>query len=101
MDYLAMATLARHVDFSAFEDWRRGAGRRLILFSTQAERAYTQFRYQADDLLLFGRESAGVPDSVHAAADHRLLIPMKGGGRSLNVALAAAMAAGEAQRQLG
>jgi tRNA (cytidine/uridine-2'-O-)-methyltransferase len=101
MDYLEMATLARHVDFDRFEEWRRGEGRRLVLFSTRAEQAYTDFVYADRDILLFGRESAGVPDHVQDRADARLLIPMKGGGRSLNVALSAAMAAGEAMRQLG
>ena len=101
MDYLEMAALTRHVDFVAFEAWRKREARRLILFTTKAERTYTQFRYRSGDVLLFGRESAGVPDSVHDAADDRLLIAMPGGGRSLNVALAAAMAAGEALRQLG
>ena len=84
-----------------FEDWRRGEGRRLVLFSTKAATPYTDFAFADGDILLFGRESAGVPDHVHDSADARLLIPMKGGGRSLNVALAAAMAAGEAMRQLG
>ena len=101
MDYLEMAALTRHLDFSRFEDWRRGQGRRLILFSTRATLAYTKFTFAERDVLLFGRESAGVPDHVRAAADHELVIPMPGGGRSLNVALAAAMAAGEAMRQLG
>jgi len=81
--------------------WRAAAARRLILFTTQAQRAYTDFAYRDGDVLLFGRESAGVPGPVHEIADHRVLIPMPGGGRSLNVALAAAMAAGEALRQLG
>jgi tRNA (cytidine/uridine-2'-O-)-methyltransferase len=101
MDYLEMAALTRHVDFDRFEEWRRGEGRRLVLFSTRAEQAYTDFVYAYRDILLFGRESAGVPDHVQDRADARLLIPMKGGGRSLNVALSAAMAAGEAMRQLG
>ena len=101
MDYLEMAALTRHLDFARFEDWRRGQGRRLILFSTKATLAYTKFAFAQRDVLLFGRESAGVPDHVRAAVDHELVIPMPGGGRSLNVALAAAMAAGEAIRQLG
>jgi tRNA (cytidine/uridine-2'-O-)-methyltransferase len=101
MDYLEMAALARHLDFARFEDWRRAEGRRLLLFSTRAERPYTRFEFAGNDILLFGRESAGVPEHVHEAADARLLIPMPGGGRSLNVALAAAMAAGEAIRQVG
>jgi tRNA (cytidine/uridine-2'-O-)-methyltransferase len=101
MDYLEMAALTRHLDFARFEDWRRAEGRRLLLFSTSAERPYTRFEFARNDILLFGRESAGVPEHVHDAADARLLIPMPGGGRSLNVALAAAMAAGEAVRQVG
>ena len=100
MDYLEIATLKRHVDFAAFEEWRRAEGRRLILFSTRAALPYTDFAFRDGDVMLFGRESAGAPDHVHAAADERLLIPMPGGGRSLNVALAASMAAGEAARQL-
>ncbi len=100
MDYLEMASLARHLDFARFEDQRRAQGRRLLLFSTAAALPYTDFAYMPGDVLMFGRESAGVPQGVHAGADHRLLIPMPGGGRSLNVALAAAMAAGEALRQL-
>lgn len=101
MDYLEMAALTRHVDFHRFEEWRLAEGRRLLLFSTRAALPYTDFAYADGDILLFGRESAGVPDHVHDKADARLLIPMKGGGRSLNVALSAAMAAGEALRQLG
>ena len=98
MDYLEMARLARHVDFANFERARL-PGQRLVLFSTGAELPYTDFSFAPDDILLFGRESAGVPESVHALADARLLIPMLGGGRSLNIALAAAMAVGEALRQ--
>ena len=101
MDYLEMAALTRHVDFDSFEAWRREAGRRLLLFSTRAALPYCDFAYEDGDILLFGRESVGVPDRVHDLADASLLIPMKGGGRSLNVALSAAMAAGEALRQLG
>ena len=100
MDYLEMAALTRHLDFACFEEWRRKQGRRLVLLSTKARTAYTEFAFARRDILLFGRESAGVPDHVRDAADERLLIPIPGGGRSLNVALAAAMAAGEAVRQL-
>ncbi len=99
MDYLEMAQLARHLDFARFEEWRRGDGRRLVLLSTKAALPYTKFDFADGDILLFGRESAGVPDSVQDVADARLVIPMRGGGRSLNVALAAAMVAGEALRQ--
>ncbi|MBX3580332.1 MAG: tRNA (cytidine(34)-2'-O)-methyltransferase [Rhizobiaceae bacterium] len=101
MDYLEMAALTRHVDFDRFNDWRRIDRRRLVLLSTKATQPYTKFSFTDDDVLLFGRESAGVPDHVHEMADARLLIPMPGGGRSLNLALAAAMVAGEAMRQLG
>lgn len=100
MDYLEMAALNRHVSWQAFEEWRRAERRRLVLFTTKAEAPYTRFAFAEADILLFGRESAGVPDAVHDAADHRLTIPMPGGGRSLNLAVAAAMAAGEAMRQL-
>lgn len=101
MDYLEMATLTRHADWQAFEAWRRPSGRRLVLLSTKAARPYTEFIFAPDDILLLGRESAGVPDHVHDAADEGLLIPMQAGARSLNVALATAMVAGEALRQLG
>lgn len=101
MDYLEIAALTRHVDWDAFEEARRRAGGRLVLFSTKATLPYTRHAFQPGDVLLFGRESAGVPEHVHDAADRRLLIPMPGGGRSLNLAASAAMATGEAMRQLG
>jgi tRNA (cytidine/uridine-2'-O-)-methyltransferase len=72
-----------------------------VLFSTQAQRSYLDFEYGAQDVLMFGRESAGVPPQVHAAADARLVIPIRAGSRSLNVAMACAMAVGEALRQTG
>lgn len=101
MDYLEMAALTRHVDWHAFEDWRRANGRRLVLLTTKAATVYTGFALAEGDILLFGRESAGVPDPVHQAADARLTIPMQPGARSINVALSVAMVAGEAIRQLG
>ncbi|OBQ84347.1 MULTISPECIES: tRNA (cytidine(34)-2'-O)-methyltransferase [unclassified Mesorhizobium] len=101
MDYLEMAALTRHADWHAFEEWRRTNARRLVLLTTKAETAYTQFAFAAGDVLLFGRESAGVPEEVHQAADARLTIPMRPGARSINVALSVAMVAGEALRQLG
>lgn len=100
MDYLEMAELTRHVDWHAFEDWRKASGRRLVLLSTKAATAYTDFAFSNGDILLFGRESAGVPDQVHEAAEARLTIPMQPGTRSINVALSVAMVAGEAIRQL-
>ena len=104
MDYLDQVKIVRHAAWDAFEQWRHSdtaARIRLIAFTTKADRSYLDAQYQADDVLLFGRESAGLPDAVHAAADMRLLIPMRPGMRSLNVAMAAAMAAGEALRQVG
>ncbi len=101
MDYLAHVEIARYPHWAAFEDWRRATGRRLVLLTTKARLAYTAFGYSSNDILLFGRESAGVPAEVDAAADARLVIPMKPPMRSLNVAVAAAMVAGEATRQLG
>src|SRR5690554_6747514 len=96
MDYLELARLQMHVDWAAFERWRRAHMRRLILFSTKSARAYAEFAFEPNDLLLFGRESAGVPEEVHQAADHCLTIPMPGGGRSLNLAMSVAIASGEA-----
>ncbi|TPI44763.1 tRNA (cytidine(34)-2'-O)-methyltransferase [Mesorhizobium sp. B2-9-1] len=101
MDYLEMAALSRHADWHAFEEWRKTGARRLVLLTTKATAAYTDFAFAAGDILLFGRESAGVPDQVHHAADARLTIPMRPGARSINVALSVAMVAGEALRQLG
>jgi tRNA (cytidine/uridine-2'-O-)-methyltransferase len=98
MDYLDQVTLRRHASWLVFEDWRRAARLNLILFTTRASTSYLNHHY-GDDVLLFGRESAGVPDRVHAAADVRLTIPMRSGLRSLNVAMACAMAVGEALRQ--
>lgn len=101
MDYLANVSLARHVNFERFEQWRRESGRRLVLASTKAAERYTDFAYRPDDILLFGRESAGVPETVHDSADARIIIPMVEGQRSINVAMSAAMIAGEALRQTG
>lgn len=101
MDYLASVSLARHVTFDRFEEWRGTTSRRLVLASTKAADRYTDFAFRPDDILLFGRESAGVPDAVHEKSDARLLIPMVEGQRSLNIAMSVAMMAGEALRQTG
>lgn len=100
MDYLEMAAVTRHVDYLAFAAWRRAERRRLILFTTFASQPYTKFAFEDGDILLFGRESGGVPDPVHNDSDTRLLIPMQPGARSLNLALTAAMGIGEALRQV-
>jgi tRNA (cytidine/uridine-2'-O-)-methyltransferase len=99
MDYLDQVTLIRHDSWEKFETWRREEHYRLVLFTTKGAVSYLDFRYSASDILLFGRETVGVPDAVQAAADARLKIPIKSGLRSLNVAMAAAMAVGEALRQ--
>jgi tRNA (cytidine/uridine-2'-O-)-methyltransferase len=99
MDYLDQVTITRHDSWSKFEQWRNHRRYRLILFTTKASLSYLDYRYGEADILLFGRESAGVPDEVAAAADARLVIPVRSGMRSLNVAVTAAMALGEALRQ--
>jgi len=99
MDYLDRVDLHRHTSWDAFEAWRRAEGLRLALFTTAAEGSYLDHDYRPDQILMFGRESSGVPDAVHRAADARLVIPMRPGLRSINVAMAAAMALGEALRQ--
>lgn len=101
MDYLDHAALVRHTGWTAFTSWWREAGSRLVLMTTKAETPYTRFAFAADDVILLGRESAGVPEEVHQAADHRLLVPMVAGLRSINVAMTAAMILGEALRQTG
>jgi tRNA (cytidine/uridine-2'-O-)-methyltransferase len=101
MDYLDQVEIVRHTDWRAFESWRSAQGHRLVLFTTGGALSYLDHEFRPDDILLFGRESAGVPERVHQAADARLVIPMRAGTRSLNVALAAAIVAAEALRQTG
>jgi tRNA (cytidine/uridine-2'-O-)-methyltransferase len=101
LDYLAHVDLERHQSFEAFQKARRDSGGRLILLSSQAQHRHIDLTYQHSDVLLLGRESAGVPEPVHAAADRRIRIPMRPGLRSLNIAVAAALVLGEALRQTG
>jgi len=101
MDYLELASLTRHADWQAFESSRTQEKRRLICLTTKATTPYTSFAFQPTDTILFGRESAGVPDFVHNAADARLIIPMIGEMRSINLALSVAMVMGEVLRQTG
>jgi len=96
MDYLDLAPLVRPSSWDAYAAVRQG---RLVLLTTRAETIHTDFAFAGDDTLLLGRESAGVPGSVHTAADARVRIPMAPEARSLNVALAAAMVLSEALRQ--
>jgi tRNA (cytidine/uridine-2'-O-)-methyltransferase len=98
MDYLDQVNLVRAASWSSFQETK--TSQRLILLTTKSTTPYTIFQFQPGDILLMGRESAGVPEAVHDAAHARLTIPMKQGPRSLNVALACAMVTGEAMRQL-
>ena len=101
MDYLNQVTLVRHESFAAFEGWRALKRVSLVLLTTTAERSYLDHTFSIDQILMFGRESAGVPDAVHRAADTRVRVPMRPGMRSINVAMAVAMVVGEALRQTG
>ncbi len=100
MDYLEDVDLSRHASWQAFLAARGAGAARLVLLTTRAEVAHTGFRFRRCDVLLVGRESAGVPAAVHEAADARVRVPMAPGMRSLNVAIAAAMVLGEALRQI-
>ncbi|MGL5116957.1 MAG: tRNA (cytidine(34)-2'-O)-methyltransferase [Beijerinckiaceae bacterium] len=100
MDYLDDVEIIRHVSWATFDDGRRYGGRRLVLLTTHGAVAHTTFAFQPGDTLMVGRESAGVPDAVHEVADARIVIPMVPRLRSLNVAVSAAIALGEALRQL-
>lgn len=101
MDYLDHVELHRHRSWEAYRAAGAGTTGRLVLLTTKAAAPHTEVQYAPLDSLLLGRESAGVPAEVHAAADLRIRIPMRAGLRSLNVAMAAAIVAGEAMRQLG
>jgi tRNA (cytidine/uridine-2'-O-)-methyltransferase len=101
LDYLDKVAITRHASFVAFDAWRRDERLKLVLLTTAATDSYLGHRFTKDQILLFGRESAGVPDSVHNAADARLCIPMRTDLRSLNIAVSAAMVMGEALRQTG
>jgi tRNA (cytidine/uridine-2'-O-)-methyltransferase len=99
LDYAALASLARHASWQAYLAARPPG--RILLLTTAGDAAYHRFAYRAGDTLLLGRESAGVPEAVHRAADARIRVPLRPGLRSLNVALAAAIVLGEALRQTG
>jgi tRNA (cytidine/uridine-2'-O-)-methyltransferase len=99
MDYLELAAIERHNSWDRFLETVGEA--RLILLTTKSAKPYMDVTFKGNDILLLGRESAGVPEPVHERADERILIPMSGGARSLNVAIAGAMVLGEALRQVG
>ena len=100
MDYLELASLTRHSSFEAFEARRAGENRRLICLTTKATQSYSEFAFHPRDTILFGRESAGLPEDVHNLADARLTIPMIEGARSINLALSVSMVMGEVLRQV-
>jgi tRNA (cytidine/uridine-2'-O-)-methyltransferase len=100
MDYLVHVALARHRSWDEFNNARLASGARLILLTTKAATSYMSVTYRPDDILLLGRESSGVPDVVHEVVDARVLIPMHGAARSMNVGMAASMVLGEALRQI-
>lgn len=101
LDYVEFATIRQHDSFERFNAWRHAESRRLVLLTTKSSQSAYVAEYLQGDILMLGRESAGVPDSVAAASDLRVRIPMRPGLRSINVALAGAMIVGEAMRQLG
>jgi len=100
MDYLDRVVIRRHASWVAFDEARRTEGGRLVLLTTKGSTPHTAFRFAPGDILMVGRESAGVPDEVHTAADARLVVPMRPQLRSLNIAVSAAIVLGEALRQL-
>jgi tRNA (cytidine/uridine-2'-O-)-methyltransferase len=99
LDYVNHARIERVAAFATFDQARRAGSARLVLLTTCASRPYYAAAYRPDDILLVGRESSGVPDMVHAAADLRVRVPMAPGRRALNVVTALAMVLGEALRQ--
>ena len=99
LDYLDHAQIVEHDSYEHFDTWRQQTGRRLVLLTTKSSENAYAFSYQPGDMLMLGRESAGVPEAVATAADARIRIPMKAGLRSINVAVAGAMVVGAALRQ--
>ena len=100
MDYINHVDYKKHIDWNFFYQWSKKQHYRIILLTTKAQKKYYEFNFKRNDILLFGRESAGVPEEIHQCVDIRLLIPMQKGLRSLNVSNAASIVVGEALRQL-
>ena len=99
MDYIDHLDYKKHIDWQHFYDWSQGGKYRLILMTTKAEQSFYEFEFHSSDILLFGRESAGVPDNIHQIVSHRLTIPMKKGVRSINLSSSVALVLGEGLRQ--
>ena len=100
MDYYDYLDLTKHVSWEKFYEWSKKNSFQLILLTTKSQKSYYDYKFQAKDIILFGRESAGVPDYVHEAVDERLTIPMIKGPRSINLSSSVSMVAGEMIRQL-
>ena len=99
MDYLDHIDYKKHIDWQHFYDWTKKNNFRLILMTTKSETSLYNFKFNLSDILLFGRESAGVPANIHKIVDHRLTIPMKEGIRSINLSSSVALVLGESLRQ--
>ena len=100
MDYYDYLDLTKHVSWEKFYEWSKKNSYRLILLTTKSQKSYFEYKFQSNDIILFGRESAGVPDYVHKTADERLSIPMIKGPRSINLSSSVSIVAGEMIRQL-
>ena len=100
MDYINHIDYKRHIDWEAFFNWSKKNNFRLILLTTKVDKKYYDYNFKNNDILIFGRESAGVSEIVHSNVDEQMTIPMKKGMRSINVSSAVALVAGEACRQL-
>ena len=100
MDYYNHISLKKHIDWERFYKWSKKNNLNIILFTTKSKKNYLTYKFKKNDILLFGRESSGVPKEIHKIVDERLTIKMKKGLRSLNISSAAAMAIGENNRQL-
>ena len=100
MDYIGHIKYKRHLDWETFSNWSKKNNFRLILLTTKSDKIYYNYNFNNNDILIFGRESAGVPKKVHNAVDEKITIPMVKGLRSINVSSAVALVVGEACRQL-
>ena len=97
MDYMKYSEIFRYEDYDMFV--KKNKKKRIILMTTKATNYYHKFKFKKDDILLFGRESAGVPESLHISIENKIKIPMNKKTRSLNVAMSVAIIAAEALRQ--
>ena len=99
MDYINHIDYKKHIDWQQFYNWSQEKKYRLILMTTKARQSFYEFEFHSSDILLFGRESAGVPENIHQIVNHRLTIPMKEGVRSINLSSSVALVLGEGLRQ--